>query len=353
MTSLNNGGGATLLSRQDKGFGGLRWKKILRYYGTKALRGNRNVGRHYYADRKVYRRVSKPDLQDIKRIDTTPETNYNSNMMNYKSETLKRVQHDRSGSEAHSKHLVPYCLSNLVSSKKVAFTLAEILITLGIIGIVAAMTIPTLISNYNKKQTVTRLKQTYSILSQALSMAQAEHGDPTTWDLSGIRGADSLDPDFPKEELITAFSQKYLIPYVKVTRNFGYNDSRLIGYGERTAPTTGLKYVNSGYMFLLSNNVYVNVSFSGRCIEYDGDTCIKRSVNNIVFLTDMNGFSQPNTVGKDLFYMQFDVETKKFSMMGNARNKAIALQNCKNDAQFCGFYIFLNDWQIDDSYPWL
>ena len=274
-------------------------------------------------------------------------------MMNYKSKTLKRVQHDRSGSEAHSKHLVPYCLSNLVSSKKVAFTLAEILITLGIIGIVAAMTIPTLISNYNKKQTVTRLKQTYSILSQALSMAQAEHGDPTTWDLSGIRGADSLDPDFPKEELITAFSQKYLIPYVKVTRNFGYNDSRLIGYGERTAPTTGLKYVNSGYMFLLSNNVYVNVSLSGRCIEYDGDTCIKRSVNNIVFLTDMNGFSQPNTVGKDLFYMQFDVETKKFSMMGNARNKAIALQNCKNDAQFCGFYIFLNDWQIDDSYPWL
>ena len=313
-------------------------------------------------------------------------------MMNYKSETLrenrtfftkskilekvvKRVQGDKSHfprpqgrgchevtgeglsdknvSKAHRKRLVPYCLSNLVSSQKAAFTLAEVLITLGIIGIVAAMTIPTLISNYNKKQTVTRLKQTYSILSQALSMAQAEHGDPTTWDLSGIRGADSLDPDFPKEELITAFSQKYLIPYVKVTRNFGYNDSRLIGYGERTAPTTGLKYVNSGYMFLLSNNVYVNVSFSGRCIEYDGDTCIKRSVNNIVFLTDMNGFSQPNTVGKDLFYMQFDVETKKFSMMGNARNKAIALQNCKNDAQFCGFYIFLNDWQIDDSYPWL
>lgn len=42
--------------------------------------------------------------------------------------------------------------------KKVfAFTLAEVLITLGIIGIVAAMTIPTLINNYQKKITVTRL----------------------------------------------------------------------------------------------------------------------------------------------------------------------------------------------------
>ena len=37
-----------------------------------------------------------------------------------------------------------------------AFTLAEILITLGIIGVVAAMTIPTLITNYQKKQTVTK-----------------------------------------------------------------------------------------------------------------------------------------------------------------------------------------------------
>ena len=54
-------------------------------------------------------------------------------------------------SEAHSKFLVPYCLSNLVSSKKPAFTLAEVLITLAIIGIVAAMTIPTLIANYQER----------------------------------------------------------------------------------------------------------------------------------------------------------------------------------------------------------
>ena len=43
---------------------------------------------------------------------------------------------------------------------KLAFTLAEVLITLGIIGIVAAMTIPTLLAKYQEKQTVTKLKQT-------------------------------------------------------------------------------------------------------------------------------------------------------------------------------------------------
>ena len=58
------------------------------------------------------------------------------------------------------------------NNKKFAFTLAEVLITLGIIGVVAAMTLPTLIQNYRKQQTTTQLKATYSILSQAFEHAQ-------------------------------------------------------------------------------------------------------------------------------------------------------------------------------------
>ena len=48
-------------------------------------------------------------------------------------------------------------------SKK-AFTLAEVLITLGIIGVVVAMTMPTLINNYQKKLAVTRLKHFSSMM---------------------------------------------------------------------------------------------------------------------------------------------------------------------------------------------
>ena len=40
---------------------------------------------------------------------------------------------------------------------KKGFTLAEVLITLGIIGVVAALTLPSLITNYRKKQTVAQL----------------------------------------------------------------------------------------------------------------------------------------------------------------------------------------------------
>ena len=68
--------------------------------------------------------------------------------------------------------------------KKAAFTLAEVLITLGIIGVVAAMTLPSLIQNYHEKQRVNQLKKAYSVIQNAFLMAQEEYGDVTDWGLT-------------------------------------------------------------------------------------------------------------------------------------------------------------------------
>ena len=54
------------------------------------------------------------------------------------------------------------------------FTLSEVLITLGIIGIVAALTIPSLVSAYQKHVVEEKLKQAYSILVKASRMAQVD-----------------------------------------------------------------------------------------------------------------------------------------------------------------------------------
>ena len=62
-----------------------------------------------------------------------------------------------------------------------AFTLAEVLITLGIIGIVAAMTLPSLVQNYKEKQTVVALKKIYSTMSQAFNSAKSEGIEPEDW----------------------------------------------------------------------------------------------------------------------------------------------------------------------------
>ena len=60
---------------------------------------------------------------------------------------------------------------------KKGFTLAEVLITLGIIGVVAAMTMPTLINNHREKETVVKLKKLNSTLQNAYNiMRQEEYG---------------------------------------------------------------------------------------------------------------------------------------------------------------------------------
>ena len=58
---------------------------------------------------------------------------------------------------------------------KGGFTLAEVLITLGIIGVVAAMTIPTLIANTNSSKFASQFKKSLSTLNQAALMATAQH----------------------------------------------------------------------------------------------------------------------------------------------------------------------------------
>ncbi|MGN0030396.1 MAG: type II secretion system protein [Candidatus Gastranaerophilaceae bacterium] len=60
-------------------------------------------------------------------------------------------------------------------TKRFGFTLAEVLITLGIIGVVAAMTIPTLIANTNGAKFRSQFKKTISTLNQAGLMAQAQY----------------------------------------------------------------------------------------------------------------------------------------------------------------------------------
>lgn len=70
------------------------------------------------------------------------------------------------------------------SNRKIAFTLAEVLITLGIIGVVAALTVPTLVSKYKEKATVTKLKKVNSVLSQAMTSVINEYGTIDTWNLA-------------------------------------------------------------------------------------------------------------------------------------------------------------------------
>lgn len=90
----------------------------------------------------------------------------------------------------------PSCLA----SKKAAFTLAEVLISLGIIGIVAALTLPAIISNYKKSVIETSVKKFYTNINQAIIMSERENGDRHGWSRTAYYddGASTWDTYFDK-----------------------------------------------------------------------------------------------------------------------------------------------------------
>ena len=66
-------------------------------------------------------------------------------------------------------------------AKRTAFTLAEVLITLGIIGVVAALTMPSLIQHHRKQVIETRLAKFYSNINQAMKLSEIENGPRQFW----------------------------------------------------------------------------------------------------------------------------------------------------------------------------
>ena len=104
--------------------------------------------------------------------------------------------------------------------KKSGFTLAEVLITLAVIGVVAALTIPTLINKYNQNVAETRLKMFYSMINQAIQLSEIDNGDKKTW------GFEFCTPEYSKECIVLPF-EKYFKPYLKINgyefiENFKY-----------------------------------------------------------------------------------------------------------------------------------
>ncbi len=222
------------------------------------------------------------------------------------------------------------------------FTLAEVLITLGIIGVVAAVTIPALVNKYQKYVTVNRLKHTYSALSQAVVTSQYENGFITEWDFPADIDIGSADSN----NAIEAFANKYLIPYLKVSKILGTKSQ----YQYYSMSKNLIKM--GGYAFTLSDGTLIFLQSENS----DGIVMDKMYIK-----IDINGFTGPNTMGKDIFiiYLNKSVsQTLAFMGTGYSRDYLINdLRGCKfsehiSAGHYCGALIQHDGWQIAPDYPW-
>ena len=228
----------------------------------------------------------------------------------------------------------PY-VAELVSCrlhKKSAFTLAEVLITLGIIGVVAAMTLPTVIQNYQKQETVTRLKSTYSVLNQVYKISIAENGEPENWVPVG-------------EISVEEYFNKYFKPYIKILKmcetykDCGYKTQTpwIMLDGSQSQTAIG-KYDNWVTCVLPNGTVILYMSFIN---ENQAET-----THTIV---DLNGAKGPNRFGRDVF--RFD-RIKNIGFVPSGYNSTNIDCTKTTSGAGCAAKIMKDNWQISDDYPW-
>lgn len=175
--------------------------------------------------------------------------------------------------------------------KNFGFTLAEVLITLGIIGVVAALTMPTIIANHQKISLTNSLKANVSILSQAVNKYMYDEGIDDL-SMSKLYGTD----DEAKAEL-----KNLLTKYLKVVNDCGNRyyveggKSCFARYYKTLLTKTQKDYVTGGW----SCSVIVNLA-NGAAICADVD---KGDANEdaLAIEMDVNGQKGPNQYGRDYF----------------------------------------------------
>ncbi len=208
----------------------------------------------------------------------------------------------------------PYYLS----PRRAAFTLAEVLITLGIIGVVAAMTLPSLVANYKEKQRVTQLKKSYSVLQQAFLRAVEKHGEAQYWELTNTDTGETDENGEPiynhtgREKVLSYFAEN--LNTQKPTENLTYKSFTLDGgvLNEKSeVPPERYLYLNDNSILMPgwvdNTNVINNVDFMILFPE-----CLKRGC----------------TVGVDIFYF------KMFYDKGFIPSGALAMPKFASDLTF-------------------
>ena len=175
-----------------------------------------------------------------------------------------------------------------------AFTLAEVLITLTIIGVIAALTIPNLMKKNFEAEAVARAKQTYAQISNVWKKYQAIHN---------CDGADCMTN--PTSNWCNTDIENIILENIKVKEHYIYtngNKNNMNNYlPEEVKGVNGERFSTGKIQwarchFVLDNGITMNIQRIADWTQQEGTTY--KSLN-IIF--DINGKKGPNQIGADTF----------------------------------------------------
>lgn len=201
--------------------------------------------------------------------------------------------------------------------KKLGFTMAELLITMGIIGVVAMLTMPTFITNVNNRINVTKLKTVYAQLEDAFKQVLMD------------KDVQSFDETTDVDEYTIFTGYMHVVSVCNKSADCIAEDYKSI-----KSKNVDISDVNT--FANLPNGTVMGLSL--------GD-------NGWTVLLDTNGKSAPNVAGRDLFAMQIDLKGNINNVFPSiTKNNLISIcedSRTVEDVQYCSAYLQRNNWKMD------
>ena len=197
--------------------------------------------------------------------------------------------------------------------KALAFTLAEVLMTMSIVGVVAAMTIPTLHYQKTKKEYSVKLKKFYSKMDNAVLEMQVDKGS------------------FRDMKIPTGYADGFK------------------WYMNNIDPYMGHDYVKGNRVYFKDGSYFELVN-AGGC-------------QDVIY--DVNGDKKPNTSGKDQFrFLYCFDDANRISWFGNAEvffgtygsgmhsmSRSQMVSHCRNNREYCSKLLQNDQWEFKNDYP--
>lgn len=236
-----------------------------------------------------------------------------------------------------------------------AFTLAETLITLGIIGIVAAMTLPSLTNKLQKKDKSARLKKFNSAINQAITRSIADNGEPQYW---------YETPKYHDSTSLYNWFDKYIMNYMIIVKNCRNSNAKCSGeYNFCKKPNAcygGINLTKQNVLYIFGDGSMIIAITGGGVNSETGNT----TSMTLHIRFDTNGYKKPNTLGMDIFSFRMDIN-KNFhyitcdnhksetggtvSLSGKRKDLVSA---CKTDPQTCSCLLMYDGFEFKNDYPW-